>query len=866
MKFKTLLFTLGLMIISSSLFAQNNSQFIKDYLKRNASTEGLDFKDVDQLQLSSQHFSESLDADLIYMQQSLNGVPIYNAIGTFLVKNQEVSLQSHNFTSSLNDKISNTSASLDVKEAINIAANYFQLDKNSETRIIESKTKNSYVLENNSISHEKILAQLVYQEIDNALVLAWDISIYLKNTEHWWSFRLDASSGEIIDQNDWLLSCNFENHNHQKFLGLKKKKNQQKRSVLFQQSTLSDNAQYRAFDITVESPNHGETSLLINPANVIASPYGWHDTDGIEGAEYTITRGNNVYAHEDRAGNDSPGYSPDGGTNLNFDFPFQENQPAVVNEDAAITNLFVRNNMMHDLWFAYGFDEEAGNFQQKNYEASSLYENDPVYADAQDGSGINNANFGTPPDGYSPRMQMFLWATTGQPLPQINIINSSASGEYYGVEAGFGPALTTEALIANLVLAEDFTSFNDYEACNNLTNPAEIDGKIAVIKRGNCSFTDKVMNAQNAGAIAVIVVNNEAGQPIRMGGENTSINIPSLMITQFDGQNIISALENNETLTTNIANNGPFKIDGDFDNGIIAHEYGHGISSRLTGGKVNVDCLFNDEQMGEGWSDWIGLVMTMNANDQGTDARGYGTFAVNQDISGSGIRPFPYSTDMSTNPATYGLTNNFQLSAPHGIGFVWATMLWDLTWEFINVYGYDPDLYNGDGGNNKVKQLVIDGLKLQSCDPGFIDGRDAILQADQLINNGENHCLIWEVFARRGLGYSANQGSAYSRYDQTEAFDLPPSDLLNCTLNNESFNKSDFKIFPNPTQSHFEIDFGQLNFEKVNVQIYDINGREILSQEASESQRINISHLSSGVYFVKMKNGSKTTTKKLIVQ
>ncbi|MGO3689218.1 MAG: T9SS-dependent M36 family metallopeptidase [Psychroflexus halocasei] len=867
MKFKTLLFTLGLMIISSSLFAQNNSQLITDYLKRNASTEGLEFKDVDQLQLSSQHFSKSLDADLVYMQQSVNEILIYNAIGTFLVKNQEVSLQSHNFTSQLNEKTSNTSASLDVKEAINIAANYFQLDKNSETRIIESKTKNSYVLENNSISHEKILVKLVYQEIDNALVLAWDISIYLKNTEHWWSFRLDAHSGEIIDQNDWLLSCNFENHDHQNFSGLKQnKKTQQKESVLFGNTNLSDNAQYRAYDITIESPNHGETSLLINPANTTASPYGWHDTDGVEGAEYTITRGNNVYAHEDRAGDDSPGYSPDGGSNLNFDFPVQENQPALINEDAAITNLFVRNNMMHDLWFIYGFDEESGNFQQKNYEASAFSENDPVYADAQDGSGVNNANFGTPPDGYSPRMQMFLWATAGQPLPQINITNSSASGEYFGIEAAFGPALSTEALIANLVLAENENSLNAYEACNNLTNPAEIDGKIAVIKRGNCSFTDKVMNAQNAGAIAVIVVNNEAGQPIRMGGENTSIIIPSLMITQFDGQNIISALENNETLTTNIANNGPFKIDGDFDNGIIAHEYGHGISSRLTGGKADVNCLFNDEQMGEGWSDWIGLIMTMNDGDQGTDARGYGTFAVNQDISGSGIRPFPYSTDMSTNPATYGLTNNFQLSKPHGIGFVWATMLWDLTWEFIDVYGYDPDLYNGDGGNNKVKQLVIDGLKLQSCDPGFIDGRDAILQADQLINNGENHCLIWEVFARRGLGYSANQGSAYSRYDQTEAFDLPPSDLLNCTLNNESFNKSDFKIFPNPTQSHFEIDFGQLNFEKVNVQIYDINGREILSQEASESQRINISHLSSGVYFVKMKNGSKTTTKKLIVQ
>lgn len=867
MKLKTLLFTLGLMMISSSLFAQNHTQLIKDYLKRNASTENLQLKDVDQLQLSSQHFSKSLDANLVYMQQSFNGTPIYNAIGTFLIKDNQVSLQSHNFTSSLKDKISKTSASIAVKEAINIAANYFQLEKKSETRIIETKTKNSFVLENNSISHEKILAKLVYQEIDDTLVLAWDISIYLKNTEHWWSFRLDANTGEVIDQNDWLLSCNFENHNHQNFSSLKQnKKTQQKESILFSELNFNDNAQYRAYDISIESPNHGETSLLINPADISASPYGWHDTDGIEGAEYTITRGNNVYAQEDRAGNDTPGYAPDGGINLNFDFPIQENQPAIVNEDAAITNLFVRNNMMHDLWFHYGFDEESGNFQEKNYQASALFENDPVYADAQDGSGINNANFGTPPDGYSPRMQMFLWATTGDPLPQINITNSSLAGEYYGVEAGFGPPLPTEALVAELVLAEDTSNLNNYEACNDITNPAEINGNIALIQRGSCNFTDKVMNAQNAGAIAVIVVNNEAGEPIVMGGENASISIPSLMITQYDGQNLISALENNETITTSIANNGPFKIDGDFDNGIIAHEYGHGISSRLTGGKVNVNCFFNDEQMGEGWSDWIGLVMTMNANDQGTDARGYGTFAVNQDISGSGIRPFPYSTDMSTNPATYGLTNNFQLSAPHGIGFVWATMLWDLTWEFINVYGYDPDLYNGDGGNNKVMQLVIDGLKLQSCNPGFIDGRDAILQADQLINSGENHCLIWEVFANRGLGYSADQGSSNSRYDQTEAFDLPPSDELNCTLNNKSFDKSDFKIFPNPTQNHFEIDFGQLAFDKVNVQIYDINGREILSQETIENQVIDVSHLSSGVYFVRMKNGSKTTTKKLIVQ
>ncbi|MGH1339804.1 MAG: PKD domain-containing protein, partial [Aureispira sp.] len=75
---------------------------------------------------------------------------------------------------------------------------------------------------------------------------------------------------------------------------------------------------------------------------------------------------------------------------------------------------------------------------------------------------------------------------------------------------------------------------------------------------------------------------------------------------------------------------------------------------------------------------------------------------------------------------------------------------------------------------NIAMKLVIEGLKLQPCTPGMIDGRDAILQADQLLYNGAHQCLIWETFANRGFGFSADQGTANSRSDQTEAFDLPP--------------------------------------------------------------------------------------------
>ena len=72
-------------------------------------------------------------------------------------------------------------------------------------------------------------------------------------------------------------------------------------------------------------------------------------------------------------------------------------------------------------------------------------------------------------------------------------------------------------------------------------------------------------------------------------------------------------------------------------------------------------------------------------------------------------------------------------------------------------------------------QLIIDGLKVAPCSSGFVDMRDAIILADQLTNNGINKCLIWEVFANRGLGYLAEQGDEDSRTDQVEDFSLPPS-------------------------------------------------------------------------------------------
>ena len=123
--------------------------------------------------------------------------------------------------------------------------------------------------------------------------------------------------------------------------------------------------------------------------------------------------------------------------------------------------------------------------------------------------------------------------------------------------------------------------------------------------------------------------------------------------------------------------------------------------------------------MGEGWSDWLGLMITMFPGDQAADPRGVGTYVTNEPVNGNGIRPAPYSTDPGVNNYKYGNTNSTTLSEPHGIGFVWASMLWDLNWALVTKYGFEQDIYksNSSAGNIKANKLIMEGFKLQACSP-----------------------------------------------------------------------------------------------------------------------------------------------------
>src|SRR5690606_35713204 len=257
---------------------------------------------------------------------------------------------------------------------------------------------------------------------------------------------------------------------------------------------LGDGSSYRVFALPLIAPNDGDDSIVSDPSDPIASPFGWHDWDGVAGPDFTDTKGNNVLSNEDRNGNNGNGGTADGGATLTFDFPYNLPQVPVNFLDAAITNLFYMNNMIHDILYHYGFDEESGNFQKNNYGNPGIG-NDFVVADAQDGSGMNNANFSTPPDGGAPRMQMSLWSAPGKILVTLlTVCKGRFPGVYYAADSNFAPALPVSPITADLeVIIDD--SGDPHDGCNNITNGADLNGKIVVIRRGTCAYNIKTLAA-----------------------------------------------------------------------------------------------------------------------------------------------------------------------------------------------------------------------------------------------------------------------------------------------------------------------------------------------------------------------------------
>ncbi|WP_228455395.1 T9SS-dependent M36 family metallopeptidase [Chryseobacterium sp. Tr-659] len=854
------------------LFGQDNETLIKDYISQNKIRE-YKKSDLNNIIVDNVDQSKSLNGDVVKFLQTYNGLPIYSSVGTALIKDHKIVYYTDNFVKDYTSSTSGTGA----------------INKNAALQKIAEELKNSdianftilgYLEKNKAKAASSANQRLVYVNDETGnLRLAYEYTLTEPKTPNYWNILVDANNGKILVKNNLTLSCNFHSdafgsdaeHNHADHFEntlIGPQNNLAKNNFTF---FAPDNASYNVFPLPIESPTFGTRSIINNPWILNASPEGWH-SDGDN--HYTITRGNNVFAYEDVAGTalTPPDYltgaPADGGATRNFDFPFIINETPANNRNAAITNLFYLNNRIHDVFYQFGFTETARNFQQNNFGKGGI-DDDSVYAEAQDGSGLNNANFSAAQEGYNGKMQMYLWSPIGRVLfynaPTAAVSRTPGAGV-----AQFGSPLPVNGISGNVQLSSVL------DGCTALPAASLVE-KIGLVERGTCSFAIKVKNLQDAGAKAAIVYNNTAnGSTIgNMAGTDPAITIPSILITNAEGEYIKTQLA--ASTTVNVTLKADTTPDGSFDNGIVTHEYGHGISNRMTGtGYACLNANVSKEQMGEGWSDFFALMLTNKPGDNASVARGVGTYAIGQATNGGGIRPAKYSPDLTVNGYTYGNTNGMQYNngsaiVPdvHSIGFVWATMLWDLHWKYVEKYGYSSDVLSATpNGSTKVLQLVTNALKLQACNPSFIEGRDAILAADLATTQGADKCMIWGVFARRGLGTGASAGAKNNINDQVQDFNVPAECLL-ATNEVKSAKDNKVSIYPNPAKDEFYINFPSNTLGKVSVELYDMSGKLVSSEDKvspDAKKAISTSKLVNGTYMVKVKGLGFEAASKVIVK
>lgn len=160
-----------------------------------------------------------------------------------------------------------------------------------------------------------------------------------------------------------------------------------------------------ATPLTTQPPATNRVLVTLTALSTNASPNGWIN-DGVN-----ETTGNNVDAHTDWNADDLPDLPrPVGSPFRVFDFAMDPTtQDPTSYAPASVTQLFYLCNWYHDRLYELGFTEAAGNFQVDNFGRGGQG-SDPVQAEAQDGGGVNNANFSTPPDGFSGRMQMYIFS------------------------------------------------------------------------------------------------------------------------------------------------------------------------------------------------------------------------------------------------------------------------------------------------------------------------------------------------------------------------------------------------------------------------------------------------------------------------
>lgn len=584
-----------------------------NYLNQIAPFLGVQQSDINSLNVTNSYGetvgTSGVRLNYVYLNQQVNGIPVLGATSVAMRGDGTIGIVDNAMVPNLLASVNTTTPTVTAAAALQAAAQNLGLPVTAPIvpRQAPVGPQQTVMLSDGGFARQDTKAELVLLPAGFGTTrLSWHMQVFLKNN-YSFEFYVDAATGNVLMRN-----------------------------------TMTRFDSYRVLPVTAKAPDQGTFAVVTNPADSVASPFGWHDINGRPGSDYFITRGNNVSARtrRDETAPGSLGYLvPTGGTTNTYNYSANLTRDPSFYQAASAVQLFYITNIVHDVSYRYGFNELAGNYQQNDYNRGGV-PLDQVLAFSQDDADLglsDNAFFVPTVDGTSGEVHMFVFDITG---------------------------------------------------------------------------------------------------PER---------------------------------------------DGSLDTEIPAHELGHGINHRLVNGGGAIGSAIVGPQadaMDEGWADFNGLFYTtgLAQANRFNLATPSGTYVFGENpTTGQGVRRFPYSTNHNINPLTFNDFDPSQVDVQfppnppfdpelgpvdeaHNGGEIWTNTLWEMEANLVNRLGLSSNLYTGAGGNNRAYQLYITGLKLTAAFPSMLDGRNAIVAADNLIYGGADLADVWGAFADRGFGIFAQPG------------------------------------------------------------------------------------------------------------
>jgi subtilisin-like proprotein convertase family protein len=398
-----------------------------EFVRAHPDVYGLTPADINGLRFIGESRSRVTGIRMVRVEQRVNGLPVFGSETRFVLDREGRLIRSVGLlVPGATGGAPPAAPGIGAAEALAAAMTSVGIELDAPRMRLESLGTDVKVVPDDPRIRDGVRSELVYFPLaPGVLVLAWSQVTFTRGPADWYTL-VDAKTGTLLWRKNIRAHASTQDARFSVYVqgdGVTPADSPAPQSPTPIASGGSG-TQFPAISRAIVS--------MLAVQDATASPNGWIADGG------TTTTGNNVDAYLDTDKDDLPDAgllddngrptgNPDsatrnrdflGGAPRNFDFT---PAPTGSNPDAgdgptlsqyrrgAITNAFYVANWYHDTLYQFGFDEAAGNFQTDNFSRGGLG-SDRVRVEIQDGSGTNNANFSTPPDGESGRMQMFIWS------------------------------------------------------------------------------------------------------------------------------------------------------------------------------------------------------------------------------------------------------------------------------------------------------------------------------------------------------------------------------------------------------------------------------------------------------------------------